>query len=375
MTSQAMKTYKHYGWPVSPYSAKTRAYLRFKGVDFEDIEPGMLRLMQTIRKAVGRPIMPTVLRSDGVWMQDTSEIIDQIEADHPTPATVPAGPRQRVASLLLELHADEWLPTVAMFTRWSIPENKRFAEDEFGRYSFPHMPLPMSRRIARPMAKKMASYLPILGVGEETKPGIDTFLRDLIAKLEAHLGTHPFLLGTRPCIGDFALYGPLWSHCHRDPGSTHYFEAAPSVVDWFERLKRPSADPGAFLDGDQVPETLDPIFETLFAEQWPFIETLVEKIDKWCLENPGAKRVPRSLGNSDFTFGGHAGQRRLITFTQWMAQRPLKAYADLDSEGRAEVDGWLTRVGGQGKLTMAINNPFERKNFKVRLARPAGGQR
>ena len=364
-----MMTYKHFGWPVSPYSAKTRAYLRFKRLPFADIEPTALKLFGVIRRAVGRPVMPTVQRSDGTWLQDTSDIIDTLERAHPTPSITPTGPRQAIASLLLELHADEWLPIVAMHTRWTLPENRRFIADEFGRYSFPRLPLALSRKLAAPVADKMSSYLPILGATDETAPGIDAFVRGLIAHLDTHLSEHPFLLGERPCLGDFALYGPLWAHCHRDPGSKHLFNEAPALVDWFGRLIEPSAEPGDFLEGDLVPETLDPIFETLFAEQWPHIVALVERIGAWCRDNPDATRVPRSLGTCSFTIGGHTGQRRLLTFTQWMAQRPLSAYQALDEPGRASVDAWLARFGAEGRLAQPIDHPFERHDFKMRLVK------
>ncbi len=361
------RRYQHFGWPVSPYTAKTRAYLRFKDVPFDDIEPGALKLFMGIKRAVGRAVMPTVQRPDGVWMPGPSEIIDHFEQRHPERSVVPAGPAQRVASLLLELHGDEWLPLVAMHTRWTIGENRRFIADEFGRYSFPHMPGPLRRRLARPVANKMASYLPLLGVTPQTASGIEAFLSSLIKHLDQHLRQHPFLLGTRPCIGDFALYGPLWAHCWRDPGSRKFFEGAPAVVAWFDRLNNPDGKEGAFLANDEVPETLDPIFKVLFEEQWPYVQTLVETIDAWCAKNPQAHRVPRALGNCDFTVGGAAGQRRLLTFTQWMAQRPLEAYANLNESDQKNVEAWLSRFGADGKLSLPINNPFERRQFKMRL--------
>ncbi|MGB1016582.1 MAG: glutathione S-transferase family protein, partial [Nannocystaceae bacterium] len=341
---------QHFGWPVSPYSAKTRAYLRWKQIPFTDVEVGALRLFTRIRKAVGRAVMPTVLRPDGTWLQDSSEIIDTFEREFPTPSILPTGPRQRIASLLIELHADEWLPIVAMFTRWTIPENREFARNEFARSGFPRMPKFLSRRLIAPVAEKMAAYLPILGVSEATGPGINAFTQTLIATLNTHFQVHPYLLGSRPCLGDFALYGPLWAHCYRDPGSRHYFADAPAVVEWFERLTEPPSPPvpGVFLAADEVPDTLDPIFSTLFREQWPYIQTLIQAIEAWCSEHPHATRVPRALGNCDFEIGGHTGTRRLITFTQWMAQRPLAAYAELTDNDRKNVDTWLARCGGAG---------------------------
>jgi len=360
-------SYTHYGWLVSPYSAKTRSYFRFKDLPFADVEPSALRLFAFIQRAVGRAIMPTVLQPDGTWLQDSSEIIETLEARHPEPSIVPEGPRQKVASLLLELHADEWLPLMSLHTRWNIPENNAFAIREFGRYGFPWLPSFVGKKLIQPIANKMQSYLPILGVTEETIPGVERFTAGLIAQLNTHLEEHQFLLGSRPCLGDFSLYGPLWSHCYRDPGSRHLFDDAPAVVRWFERLAQPNGDPGEFLEDDEVPETLNPIFKTLFAEQWAYIVTLVEKINIWCQDNAGAFRVPRALGYCDFTIGGYSGQRRLITFIQWKAQRPVGAYTSLDEAGQASVDAWLEGLGATGALQLNIDHPLERRDFKMRL--------
>ena len=38
---------------------------------------------------------------------------------------------------------------------------------------------------------------------------IEAHTRDLLAALETHLATHPYLLGGRPSLGDCALMGPL----------------------------------------------------------------------------------------------------------------------------------------------------------------------
>jgi len=359
---------QHYGWPVSPYSAKTRAYLKFKGADFDDVEPTARKLMWTIRRAVGRMVMPTILTPEGEWLQDTSEIIDTFEKRLGGNSITPMGPRQALASALLELHGDEWLPTIAMHTRWSIPENAAFARKEFGRYGFPYLPTRLSRRMTAPIADRMAGYLPILGIQSETIPGIEKFIRDTVGILQVHFAKYPFLLGTRPCLGDFALYGPLWAHAYRDPGSTKYFSEAPDVVAWFERLANPTGEAGEFLADDEVPATLDPLFETLFAEQMVFVVALIDAIDTWCADNPDATRVPRSLGPHQLVIGGHRGTRKFVTFTQWMAQRPYDVYAASTGDDRGSVDAWLARVGGTEAMSRQIKNRFVRRNFKMGLA-------
>jgi len=358
---------QHFGWLVSPYSAKTRTYMRFKGIPFEDRAPSARQLATTIRSAVGRAVMPTVRRADGTWMQDTSEIIDSLEVEFPEPAIAPGGPSQQLASLLLELHGDEWLPIVALHYRWNLQGNAAFAKAEFGRYGFPWLPGLLSRRLAAPMAGKMAGYLPLVGVHPETIPGVESFTNELISRLDKHFCGHRYLLGGRPCLGDFALLGPLWAHLYRDPESRPLFDEAGSLVEWMERLLEPPGEPGDFLPEDEVPATLDPIFETLFTEQFAFVTDLVAAIDVYCDEHPEATRVPRSLGDHDFAIGGHRGRRRLITFSQWMAQRPLDLYHGFSDEQRSRADRWLTRVGGLEAMQLQVRNPFALRNFKMQL--------
>ena len=225
-----------------------------------------------------------------------------------------------------------------------------------------------ARRLAKPTTDKMASYRRVLGVTPDTIGGIEAFTAELIARLDTHLRAHDYLLGGRPCIGDFALYGPLWAHMFRDPGTTGLFEDAPAVQAWFERLAHPPEHGGEFLAGDEIPETLDPIFRTLFDEQWPYVRAIFAAMERWCADNPDAHRVPRSLGDHPFVIGGHAGVRRLLTFTAWMAQRPLDAWAALSEVDLGSACAWLARLRRPGVLDVDVRHRQERRSFRMRLA-------
>ncbi len=348
-----------HSWLVSPYSAKVRAYLRFKQLAFVDSPPPAWQLSGRIRKAVGKAIMPTIERPDGRWMQDSSEIIDALEAEFPARPITPPGPRQRVVNLLLELHGDEWLTTAAMHYRWNTPENAAFALDEFGRCGFPGFPGFLARRLVGPVAKKMQSYLPVLGIDERTRGGVEAFTEELLGRLDAHLAIHPFLLGTRPALADFALFATPWAHLFRDPGTTRLFDELPHVRRWFSRLNEPSGELGDFLPDDAIPETLEPILRTLLAEQGAYVSRLIEAIDRWCDEHPEAERLPRSLGPTPFVVGGATGERRLITEGLWMVQRPLDA-------ATPEILAW---VRGLGPMDWVPRNRVVRRDFRVVLDR------
>ncbi|MCO4771198.1 MAG: glutathione S-transferase family protein [Deltaproteobacteria bacterium] len=346
-------------WPVSPYSAKVRAYLRWKGAEFEDVPPSVFGLQRRIRKAVGKAIMPTVELPDGTWLQDSSEIIDTLEKSLPGEAITPPGPRQRVVSLLLELHGDEWLPMVALHYRWNVPANKQFAMSEFARFGVPWLPGFLGRALVKPVAEKMAGYLPVLGVDKRTIGGLESFTKQLLARLDAHFAEHDFVFGGRPAMADFALYGPLWAHLWRDVGSRSLFDALPNLSAWVERMLGPPTTLGPWLADDAIPATLEPILTTLLAEQGAYVERLVDAINAWCDANPEASRVPRSLGPTSVVIGGAAGTRKFVTESLWKVQRPLDAMTP-------ETLRWVRTFG---RLQWAPRHRVVRRDFKVVLDR------
>jgi glutathione S-transferase len=346
-------------WLVSPYSAKVRSYLAWKGVQFEDVAPSVRVLAGTIRRTVGKAIMPTVVLDDGTWLQDSSEIIDTLEASLPGVSITPTGDRQRLVNLLLELHGDEWLPMAALHYRWNKPENSAFAMREFGRDGFPWMPGPIARLMVKPVAKRMQSYLPILGIDEATHAGLESYTQQLLRHLDAHFAAHPYVFGTRPALADFALYGPLWAHLYRDVATTKLFADTPHLRGWVERMLAPTGEPGAFLEDDAIPETLEPVLATLLEEQGAYVQRVVDAINVWCDEHPDATRIPRSLGPTEFTVGGAVGARRLLTEQLWMVQRPLDVATPESLE-------WIR---GIGPLDWEPRHRVVRRNYRVVLER------
>ncbi len=359
-----------YGWPVSPYTEKTRAWLRFKGIPAREIAPSWPRLRLRIMPAVGRFVMPTVRMPGGTWLQDSRVIIDTLEGAHPEPSTEPSGLRQRVASSLLEVYGDEWLVLAALHYRWNIPENAVFAVDEFARLGLPWVPRRLARPVAKVLARRMQAYRPKLGITERTQPGIEQMTERFIAALQAHLATHRFLLGDRPCVGDFALLGPLWAHLERDPYSRHVFDGAPDVLAWTARLREPPPTVGDYLPDDAVPATLEAVLSLVVSDQWPHLHQVMHAVDRWCVAHPDADRVPRALGDVEFEVGGTTGRRRLVTFQAWKAQRVL-ARVDEARQGNDARDreAWLRRIGGDWLCAPPPIHPQHFVPFQLNLTR------
>ncbi len=362
-------TYTIYGWQVSPYTQKVVAYLRYKGIPHREVAPGIFKLGREIPRHVGRAVMPTVETPDGDWWQDSSEIIDHFEKRYPDKPVYPRSPKQKIVANLLELHGDEWLCMSALHYRWTVPENYRFAIDEFGRNSLPWGPGFLQRMIGERLSKQMRGYLPKLGVTGAAAKGLETYTVNLLQLLEQHFQQHDFVLGNRPCIGDFSLYGPLWAHLCRDPGTTVMFDNCPAIRAWFKRLQEPDEKvTGDFLDDDQIPDTLEPILSGIFAEQFEFCRTVVDAVDRYVEENPGATRVSRIVGEGEFRVGGETGSRIQISFLQWMVQRSVSAWEGVPHEARDDVAGWLAGIGGENFMNTRIRHSLKRESYKEVLA-------
>lgn len=371
-----------YGWLVSPYTAKVRSYLWHRKIPFRDITPSAAELFFTVKPAVGRIIMPTVKKSDGSWLQDSQLICDMLDVSFPGskdhPSVVPPGPAQRLASDLLELHGDEWLPLLGLYYRWFAngAANAPWAVEEFARMGFPWWWFPTSAAKigVGQFASKMQSFGRVQGISatDGTFHGLDAFSSSLIGHLDSHFGAsrHDFLLGGVPSRGDFSMYGVLWSHLFRDPESRALYDSAPHVVRWMERLHGHAEDPtfralptaratscngnaarvdgcADFLDGDHVPASLDPIFATLFAEQWEFLRVLSKTIDDHMALRSATPTAaaPRAFGYAPFQVGGAAGSRRLVTYQAWRMQRCVDTYEEFTDAERESADAWLRRIG------------------------------
>ena len=66
-----------YGWHLSYFSGKARAYLRYKGIPFVDKDINAYTLFRTIPANTKAKVMPVLQTPKDEWIQDTREIIDR----------------------------------------------------------------------------------------------------------------------------------------------------------------------------------------------------------------------------------------------------------------------------------------------------------
>lgn len=322
--------YRFFSAEHSIFSAKVRAYLRFKhqqgdlGAGFEDIlaTPDLMTDLLTVRS--GSPSLPQIEAPDGTWVHDTSEIIDYVEKTHDKMPIVPANetrPKQRLACYLLELLADEWLLVPACWERWHYslaqqePNHRAYNEQQWGSFLAPDANGKARRAagaaffetvfgISDTLDNPKGPYQGLIHLGctDETLPAWLAMQQKLLHALETHLEAHDYILGGRPSLADYALLGPIYVHFYRDPVAGFDLRRNfPLVCEWVDRTnaegcmnarrfgqklysvgtdgtligREAMSDDGAWLPDDRVPETLTPILDIFFDDMWPFLKSSI----------------------------------------------------------------------------------------------------
>ncbi len=356
------------GAEVSYYTGKVRAYLRYKGIPFDEVPATREVYRRVIVPRTGVAFIPVLISDADDAIQDSTAIIDYLEERNPGASVYPDGPLQRLVALLLEVYADEWLVIPAMHYRWNLPENRAFAVREFGRLSAPDASADEQIAIGEKLSRPFAGALPALGVNAANAAAVEASYLEFLQDFAAHLETAPFLLGTRPSIGDFALLGPLYAHLYRDPLSGRLMrERAPSVADWVERMNAPEPRSGAFAADDRVPETLLPLLRRMFQDQGPVLVGTIERLRAWKAKG-GQGELPRALGMQEFRLGEQSSQRAVYPFNVWRWQRPHDHYRGLGEGDRERADPLLARVGGLDTLRVPVEPRIRRENNRLFLA-------
>lgn len=350
------RPYLHYAWEISLYSGKTRAYLRYKGIPFVE-KTIHLWTMPTIQKKVGAQVMPVVVTPEGEWLQDTSHIIDVLEQRFPDAPVVPTTPRQKMLSSLIEAWADEyWLPT-AMHFRWSYPENFRdLFQPEVGNNLLPFLPRFLKNRAVTKVATLLRSYLPGVGVVPGQHDIIERWTHEQLDLLDAHFAQYGYLLGSKPCMGDFGLIGPLYAHLGRDPWPARELIAKrPNLQAWVKRMMNPTQPKaGKFIPNDAIPDTLLPLLKSVFGEFWPQLQLTLADMERTRPNLKPGRGWSRMLGMIDVPMGNAKLRVGARPFSLWMAQRSLDTFRALTAADQASVQTWLDSLGAGDALKLPI---------------------
>jgi len=361
-----MTNYTLYATPLSLYSGKARAYLRWKNVSFDEVLTTR-EVMQDILPVIGWPVIPIMRLDSGTLVQDTGDIITHVEADHPTPPVMPGSPLQDFISEILHVYGDEWLTIPAMHYRWHYNEDFTYAE--FGKTVAPNADTQTQYEIGKKNGAKFKGFVPMLGITEDTIPAIESSYKAFLSEFSNHLDEHPFLMGARPSLADFSFYGPLYAHLYRDPASGDIMKAlAPNVVAWVERLLTADYGDGELASNDCIPETLYPLLKRHFAEHLPVLQRTNALLAAWAENQSSGAEIPRALGMAEFSIGDTNGQTLAKTFSLYRLQAAMDKYEGLSAADKEKADHILETTGGGALKEFKVAARLTRKNYKLVLA-------
>jgi glutathione S-transferase len=360
MTIDRDTYFRLYAAEPSYYSAKVRPAFRYKRVPYVEILPTRDVYKHVIQARTGLGMIPVVVTPEDETWQDSSEILDALEARFPDPPLLPTTSVQRVVAHLIELYADEFLIMPGLHYRWSFPESEKKARADFAAFMG-------DRARTDRFADSIMNFTRMVGVTPETAPAIEAHTRDLLALLEKHFESHQFLLGDRPSLADYGLIGPLYPHLYYDavPGRL-LRETAPRTCHWIERVNHPDPDArGEWLPGDEISPVIVEFLHLIGDDAVPVVLDIVNAFDAGTYERDA--ELPRITGMHASQLRGVAFERVTTPYTLWMVQRVLDVYAELAD--RRRVDAALNGSGCDTLLAHRPRHRVARRPFKLYLER------
>lgn len=260
-----------HGLTVSYFTRKITGYLDYKGIPWR-LRPS-IGANREARAAGWNGGIPTVTLPEGEIVWDSTAILLHLETRYPEPAIVPDDPALAFLGHVIEDFSDEWLYRHAVGTRWLFPENAASGSWDIAREGSLEIPGPIAGTRDL-VSAAMTACLPRLGTSQDNIGAwIDESLLPWQRALERHVAAHGCVLGARPSLADFALFGGNVAHFVNDPVCRKIIDdAAPGVVAYTHALMTPlDRTFGDWLDADDVPETLIALLAEVGRHYLPWV--------------------------------------------------------------------------------------------------------
>jgi glutathione S-transferase len=251
------ETYRIFGSEMSPYSVKVRSYFRFKGIAHRWI-PRSAENEEDYKRYARLPIVPTVATPENEGLQDSTPLIERMEALHPTPSIHPEDGALKFLSELIEEFGDEWGNKLMFHHRWFAGVDAEASAQTLAWLALPQGDTAAVADRAAMIRERMSGRGHFVGSSPANAPLITGYYIELIDLLQAHLAARPYLFGARPAFADFGLGGQLYE-ASVDPTCGAIARArGPAVLDWVHRMMEPRLD-GPFETWSGLAPTLEPL--------------------------------------------------------------------------------------------------------------------
>ncbi len=260
-------SYRLFGVELSPYSVKLRSYLRYKGIAHQWIVRTRANQAE-FEKYAKLPLVPLLVADDGASFQDSTPIIEKLEADNPSSSIAPPGEIMPFISALLEEYADEWGNKHMFHYRWNYPPDQRSAARRIADLNLPsgifaRLPFVrgiMRNKIADMISARMIPRLSFVGSNKTTAPQIEASFERLCGHLQEHLASRPYVFGGCPSLADFGLWGQIYNAWTDPTPYAIIHDKYRGLEAWIKRMRAPQAE-GTWEEWDALAPTLEKILQ------------------------------------------------------------------------------------------------------------------
>ena len=247
----------------------TRSYFTRKMTGYLDYTDRPWRLAPMGPEPAGHPAaaaagwtgaIPVIDTPSGVPMWDSTSMIEHLDQASDRPpgrGVLPDDPTLRFLAYLLDDFSDEWFYRPAVGSRWCYDANTVTGGWQLAEELSVNVPVP-GAMVRQMVVATMTGSLGRIGIQADQ---IDVWMSEVVVPwfraLDDHLGTG-YLLGERPSLADFALFGANAAHFVGDPYCRELAdEHGPAVVAHTNRLRLPQEQNfGSWLEQGDIPPTL-----------------------------------------------------------------------------------------------------------------------
>lgn len=334
-------SYTLWGGEHSLFTRKLQSMLNYLDVDYEfklktsDSGP-------KIEARIGTHFIPALETPEGWFIHDTTPIGLMLNAKYPNRRILPSSPVQNIAAHLLEDWSDEWFGRYAISSRWCYPHNvehvaKGFYANRIGKFMKEGL-TDQEEIEAAEMIKMVRDNFGLnacanRGCGPDQADAVRQDFESLMRMCDSHYSQHRFLLGDRASFGDFTFAGLFKAHIEADPEPRSWIDScAPKMIDHMNRVFEARTDSGDYYPDDELPETLNPIFEHMRETYHKFLVVSREALsagEKWCEVDLGEGPV----------------KMRSLKYSEVSRSHIKKEIESLNPEKRAKVDSILGSMG------------------------------
>ena len=168
--------YRIHGVEVSPYSVKVRSYFRYKQIAHRWI-PRNQDAEGEYQKYAKLQLVPLVVTPKDEGIQDSTPIIERIEALYPEPSIHPSDPTARFVSVLLEEFGDEWGNKWMFHYRWAREVDQLSCAGRIARSMMPSADDAQFTDAVAMVRGRMVNRLFFVGSNPATAPQIEDSFR------------------------------------------------------------------------------------------------------------------------------------------------------------------------------------------------------